>query len=112
MRLKNENHIRIDGDSLAAELGYRDLWEMRQALAQMSRMEPGELAIEELTDLTEIEVDDSLTLEEQALSLLRQTKNPYFYRYEGMIVMISDSARETLESFLSTCLFRKRGRGV
>lgn len=109
MKLKNENHIRIDGDKLAAELGYHDLWEMRLALAKMSRMEPGELVLEELSDLTGIEIDDSLTVEERALSLLRQTKNPYFYRYGELIVTISKQEREALEEFLSTCLFRKQG---
>lgn len=109
MKMKNGNHIRIDEDKLAAELGYRDYWEMRMALAHMSTMDPGELAEEELSDLTEIEIDDSLTEEEKALSLLRQTKNPYYYRYEGMIVTISDSGRKVLENFLSTCLFRKGG---
>lgn len=109
MKLKRDNHIRINGDDLAVELGYGDLWEMQLALAQMSRMEPGELAMEELSDLTEIEIDGSLTVEERALPLLRQTKNPYFYRYEGMIVTIGEEERKALEHFLSTCLFRKRG---
>lgn len=112
MKMKNENHIRIDGDRLAEELGYSNLWDMRQALSHMSRMEPGELVEEELSDLTDIEIDDSLTVEERALSLLRQTKNPYYYRYGGMIVTISDAERDALEKFLSNCLFRKRGHGA
>lgn len=112
MKMKNENHIRIDGDKLAKELGYEDLWDMRQTLAHMSRMEPGELVEEELSELTEIEIDDSLTVEERALSLLRQTKNPYYYRYEGMIVTISDAEKTALENFLSNCLFRRGGGAV
>ena len=110
MKMKNENHIRIDGDQLAEELGYSNLWEMRWSLDQMSRMKPGELVMEELSNLEEIEIDDSLTEEQRALSLLRQTKNPYYYRYDGMIVTISDTERTALEHFLSRCLFRKQGR--
>ena len=110
MKIKNENHIRINGDELAAELGYQNLWEMRWALDKMSRMEPGDLVLEELSELTDIVIDDSLTVEERALALLRQTKNPYFYRYDGIIVTIGDSDKRALEEFLSQCLFRKRGR--
>ena len=110
MKIRNDNHLRINGDTLAAELGYKNFWEMKYILDRMSRMEPKDLVTEDLTDLTEIEIDDSLTAEEKALSLLTQTKNPYFYRYEGMIVTISETERRALEAFLSKCLFRKKGR--
>ena len=105
MKLKNDNHLRINGEELAKELGYRNGMDMREALDKMRRMKPVFLKMEDLSDLTEIEIDDSLTNEERALSLLRQTRNPYYYRYEGMIVTISDSERELLDSFLSNCLF-------
>lgn len=105
MKLKNDNHLRINGEELAKELGYRSGLDMREALDKMRRMKPVFLKMEDLSDLTEIEIDDSLTNEERALSLLRQTQNPYYYRYEGMIVTISDSERELLDSFLSNCLF-------
>ena len=105
MKLKNDNHLKINGEELAKELGYRSGLDMREALDKMRRMKPVFLNMTELSDLTEIEIDDSLTDEERALSLLRQTKNPYFYRYEGRIVTISDAEKELLDSFLSNCLF-------
>ena len=105
MKMTNENHIRIDGEALAAELGYVDLIEMRVSLSKMSNMKLGELKMEELSNLTEIEIDETLTEELQVLSLLRQTRNPYYYRYEGMIVTISDRGKAQLEHFLSKCLF-------
>ena len=105
MKLKNDNHLRINGEELAKELGYRSGLDMREALDKMRRMKPVFLNMTELSDLTEIEIDDSLTDEERALSLLRQTKNPYFYRYAGMIVTISDKEKELLDSFLSNCLY-------
>ena len=105
MKLKNDNHLRINGEELAKELGYRSGLDMREALDKMRRMKQVFLNMTELSDLTEIEIDDSLTDEERALSLLRQTKNPYFYRYEGMIVTISDKEKELLDSFLSNCLY-------
>ena len=105
MKLKNDNHLKINGEELAKELGYRSGLDMREALDKMRRMKPVFLNMTELSDLTEIEIDDSLTDEERALSLLRQTKNPYFYRYEGMIVTISDAEKELLDSFLANCLY-------
>ena len=105
MKLKNDNHLKINGEELAKELGYRSGLDMREALDKMRRMKPVFLNMTELSDLTEIEIGDSLTDEERALSLLRQTKNPYFYRYEGMIVTISDAEKELLDSFLSNCLY-------
>ena len=105
MKLTNDNHLRINGEELTKELGYRNGLDMREALARMRRMKPVFLNMEDLSDLTEIEIDDSLTNEERVLALLRQTKNPYFYRYDGMIVTISDREKEMLDSFLSNCLF-------
>ena len=105
MKLTNDNHLRINGEELAKELGYRNGLDMREELARMRRMKPVFLNMEDLSDLTEIEIDDSLTNEERILALLRQTKNPYFYRYDGMIVTISDREKEMLDSFLSNCLF-------
>lgn len=109
MMMTTDNHIRIDGDDLAAELGYSNLHEMRQELKRMCQMAPVELIAEQLSDLNNIEIDDSLTVEERALSLLRQTHNPYFYRYEDMIVMISEEEKQALESFFENCLYIDRG---
>ena len=105
MKLKKDNHLRINGEELAAELGYKSTLDMLDALGKMRRMKPALLKKEKLSDLTEIEIDDSLTPEERALSLLRQTHNPYFYRYEGMIVTISDSEKAALDGFLANCIF-------
>ena len=105
MKLKKDNHLRINGEELAAELGYKSALDMLEALARMRRMKPVFLKKEKLSDLTEIEIDDSLTPEERALSLLRQTKNPYFYRYNGMIVTISDSEKVALDDFIANCIF-------
>ena len=105
MKLKNDNHLKINGEELAKELGYRNGLDMREALARMRQMKPVFLNMQDLSDLTEIEIDDSLTNEERALALLRQTKNPYFFRYEGMIVTISDAEKEMLDNFLSNCLY-------
>ena len=105
MKLKKDNHLRINGEELAAELGYKSTLDMLDALGKMRRMKPAFLKKEKLSDLVGIEIDDSLTQEERALSLLRQTHNPYFYRYEGMIVTISDSEKAALDNFLTNCIF-------
>ena len=108
MKLTNDNHLRINGDELAKELGYQNGLKMREALARMRRMKPNFLKMEELDDLTEIEIEDSLTDEERALALLRQTKNPYYYRYGGMIVTISDKEKEVFrQSYLCSASRRE-----
>ena len=104
MNMMKRNHICISGNELAAELGYTDLNEMQQTLGRMSRMKPEELNAGELSDLKEVEINDSLSVEEQIVSLLRQVKNPYFYRSEGTIVMIGDSEKQVLEDFVFNCL--------
>lgn len=106
MKLKNDNHLRINGEELAKELGYRSGLDMREALDKMRRMKPTFLNMTELSDLTEIEIDDSLTDEERALSLLRQTKNPYFFRHNGEIIALSEYEKRQLERFLQSCIFR------
>ena len=102
--MMEKKYIRTGGNTLAAELGYADLGEMRQTLCRMSRMKPEELIAEELSDLTEIEIDGFLSVEERIVSLLRQVKNPYFYRSEGTIVMISDTEKLFLEDFVFNSL--------
>ncbi len=105
MKLKNDNRLRVNGEELAKELGYKNALDMKATLSKMQRMNPAFLKKEKLTELTEIEIDDSLTPEERALSLLRQTRNPYFYRYDGMIVTISDSERAVLDNFIANCIY-------
>lgn len=105
MKNNKENMKRINGDEFAAEQGYADLREMREALEHMSRMEFADIDPEELSDLTDIEIDDSLPVEERVLSLLRQTKNPYFYRYNGVVVKMSFAEKQTLEDCISNCMY-------
>lgn len=97
--------MKINGDEFAAEQGYADLREMREALERMSRMEFAEIDPEELSELTDIEIDDSLPVEERVLSLLRQTKNPYFYRYNGIVVKMSFAEKQTLEDCITNCMY-------
>ena len=105
MKNNNEIMMKINGDEFAAEQGYADLREMREALERMSRMEFADIDPEELSDLTDIEIDDSLPVEERVLSLLRQTKNPYFYRYNGVVVKMSFAEKQTLEDCISNCMY-------
>lgn len=105
MKNNKENMKRINGDEFAAEQGYADLREMRETLERMSRMEFADIDPEELSDLTDIEIDDSLPVEERVLSLLRQTKNPYFYRYNGVVVKMSFAEKQTLEDCISNCMY-------
>ena len=105
MKNNNEKMMKINGDEFAAEQGYADLRDMREALERMSRMEFVDIDPEELSELTDIEIDDSLSIEERVLSLLRQTKNPYFYRYNGVVVKMSFAEKQTLEDCITNCMY-------
>lgn len=105
MKNNNEKMTKINGDEFAAEQGYADLREMREALERMSHMEFADIDPEELSELTDIEIDDSLSIEERVLSLLRQTKNPYFYRYNGVVVKMSFAEKQTLEDCITNCMY-------
>ena len=105
MKNNNEKMMKINGDEFAAEQGYADLREMREALERMSRMEFAEIDPEELSELTDIEIDDSLPVEERVRSLLLQTKNPYFYSYNGIVVKMSFAEKQTLEDCITNCMY-------
>lgn len=105
--MKNANHTerKINGDEFAKEQGYANLQEMRDELDRMSKMSFAEINPAELAELTEIELDDSLPVEDRVLSLLRQTKNPYFYRYNGAVIKMSFAEKQTLEDCITNCMY-------
>lgn len=104
--MKNTKHTTegINGSDLAMELGYKDKADMREALDKMRRMKPSVLRNEALTELTDIVIDGSLNANKRILSLLRQTRNPYYYRYDGMIVALGEAEKAQLELFLARVL--------
>ncbi len=62
---------------------------------------------ETLVDVTQIEIDESLSKEERVAEFLRQVKNPYCFRVGNMIVknLYSNdgvSLRERFEQFART----------
>ena len=102
----NKTEIKkINGDEFALEQGYASLQEMREALGRMSRMTFADIVPEELAELTDIEIEDSLPVEERVISLLRQTKNPYFYRYHGVVVKMSFAGSQTMEECITNCMY-------
>ena len=105
MKNINQTELRIDGDAFAAEQGYANLQEMRDALDRMSKMSFAEIDPAELADLTEIELDDSQSVEERVLSLLRHTRNPYFFRYNGAVIKMSFAEKQTLEECITNCMY-------
>ena len=97
---------RINGDEFAIELGYSDFRELQQAFEKMKRMTAKELMKADLTDITEIVIEDSLNSAEWVQSYLRQTKNPYFFRHNGEIISLSEYEKRQLERFLQFCFFK------
>lgn len=49
------------------------------------------------------------TARERVLDYIWQIKNPYYCRYDGMIVIVRDRGRAQLECFISMCLLGRWG---
>lgn len=90
--------------ALAQKRGYRSLREMQEALLYMKTMTGKELAGAGLKELNEIQIDQTLPVEERILALLYQTENPYFYRYEDTIVRASEEECDLLDNFIAIYL--------
>ena len=54
MKLKKDNHLRINGEELAAELGYKNTLDMLDSLGKMRRMKPAFLKKEKLSGKRQI----------------------------------------------------------
>ncbi len=90
----------LDVEVVAKELGYRNVQDLYQALGRMREKSIEELRNEDLTDLCEIEIDESFPLTDQAVLLLKQTTNPFYYQYEGMIVKVNEPGLRVLNRIL------------
>lgn len=103
----NENEM-MKMKAAAEELGYSNLEELCDALWQKKEKGAVGLLPEDLSDLCEIEIDENLPTAEQVVLLLKQTPNPFYYRYEGMIIKISEAGEQTINRILEEVLLKGR----
>ena len=70
-------------------------------------MKINEINEEELVELTSVVIDPSLPKEERIRSFLKQIKNPYKFKVEGVVVSVSynesgPTLQECLEAYVKT----------
>lgn len=105
MKNNQSNETKINLNDVARELGYANAEELKEDLKSKKSQPLLEADPEELTELKDVRINTALSVSERIVSLLRQTKNPYCYRYNGMIVKTSFAGKGTIEECLTSCFF-------
>ena len=95
-------------DAFSQTAGYDSLSELKAALDFMKSEDVQNVDPDSLSELDEIRIEESLTVEAKIVSLLRQTKNPYCFKYNGMIVKTSFAGKQSIEDCLAECFFGNR----
>lgn len=90
---------------IADKHGYPDVSAMIDALKTMREQDVRNVSVEDLRDISEINIDPSIPVINRLLSLLEQTKNPYCFRYNGIIVKVSFAGKQSFEDCLAVSLF-------
>jgi len=64
-----------------------------------------------IQNINSIDIDTSLSIEERYKNLLKQTRNPYFFRCNGTIVKVEFTDNNlSLQEALTDTLIRKKSR--
>ena len=83
--------------------GYSSIDELNTSLQKMRDMDIREVNPDELSDIGDINIDNTITVKDRIASLLQQTKNPYCFKYNGMVVKLSFSGRRSIDECLADC---------
>ena len=92
-------------EDLVDAIGYEELTNLRASLNCMREEDIRNIDPETLSEFTEIDIDNSVPVIERVRSLLQQTKNPYCFKYNGMIVKTSFAGKQTIEDCIASCIF-------
>ena len=98
--IKTKNRKKED---LVPDFGYVNLDQMRDEIKEMKNQDIRTIDPSDLSDISDIKINNDLPIKERILSLLRQTRNPYCYTCQGAIVKISYAEKQTLEVCLVSC---------
>ena len=93
----------INEEEFVKAAGYSSIDELNTSLQKMRNMDIREVDPDELSDIGDINIDNSVTVKERIAALLQQTKNPYCFKYNGMIVKLSFSGKKPLDECLADC---------
>ena len=58
---------------------------------------------EELVDISEVVIDEDMSPKERAVDYIRQVKNPYCFKSNGIVVKVSFAGTRKLEECLASC---------
>ena len=94
---------KLSVEEFVKRAGYSSIDEIKVAMQEMREMDIRDVDPEDLSEIGDIQIDNSATLEERVAALLQQTKNPYCFKYNGMIVKISFAGKTSLEECLVNC---------
>ena len=105
MKDNHGNNLAGGQEDFAVKAGYVSYSEMLETLEGQRTMGVQDADPAALTDLESIHIDGGMTLEDRISSLLQQAKNPYCFRYNGMIVKLSYAGKQSIEDCLASCFF-------
>ena len=78
---------------------------LSEQLRQMAQVDIRTVDPAELVDIEDVRIRTDLPQEERIVDYIRQIRNPYCYRYHGMIVKVGFSGKRRLEECVKDCLF-------
>lgn len=73
-------------------------------LEEMKNVDPKTVDRSTLVEISDVKIDRSLPKKDRITDYFEQIKNPYCYLQNGVVVKISFSGKESLESCISRCI--------
>ena len=73
-------------------------------LEKMRNTDIRNVNVDELVDIQDVRVDETLPPHERAMEYIRQIKNPYCYKSNGIVVKVSFAGKKTLEECVKDAL--------
>ena len=73
-------------------------------LEAMKNIDIRDVDREELIDINDIYIDESLPYEEKIIDYINQIKNPYCYLDHGMVIKIEFAGKRSLEDCILDCI--------
>ena len=84
---------------------YTNKQDLLEQLAHMQSEDVRNIDPENVSEISDVEIDKNLSVKERVNTLLMQTKNPYVYKVNGIVVKVSFSeSGKTLQSCMEEYL--------
>jgi hypothetical protein len=77
----------------------------KSQLEEMANVDIRTVDPDTLVDIETVTIRTDLPKKERILDYIQQIKNPYCYKYKGMVIKISFAGTRKLEDCLRDCLF-------